>query len=236
LRTAREVQQRLLPRSAPRLDSLDCAGGCLPAGGLGGDYYDYLETRPGHVGFALGDISGKGVTAALMMASLQASLRSHYATENNGMAELLRSVNDLLCECTADRHYATLFLGDYDDATGRLRYANCGHVPPLLVHADGRVDRLAATAMILGAFEEWSCAIREVSLVRGDVLLLYTDGVTEATGEAGQEFGESGLLEALRASRHLPVSAMSAAILGASRGFAGTRQRDDMTLVVARPR
>jgi serine phosphatase RsbU (regulator of sigma subunit) len=233
---AREVQACLLPRRQPRLETLEYASCYLPALEVGGDYYDFLENGPGHLGFALGDICGKSVSAALMMATLQATLRSQFATGRYNLTRLLCSVNELICECTASQHFAGLFLGDYDDGSRHLRYANCGHAPPLLVHADGEFERLGPTATVLGAFEDWECATREIELVPGDVLLMFTDGVSETTNRAGRELGERGLVEALRACRRRSLPGLVEELIQAVREFGDYHQKDDMTLVVARPR
>jgi serine phosphatase RsbU (regulator of sigma subunit) len=234
MQVAREVQSRLLPARAPRLESLECAACSLPAREVGGDYFDFLRPGAGRLGVALGDISGKGVSAALMMASLQASLRSHYATAGDDLPKLLRCVNRLHFACTAPQHYASLFLGNYSDASRRLRYANCGHNPGLLLHADSRVERLAATSTVLGMFETWTCSTAEVVLAPGDTLLLFTDGATEASNLAGEPFGEARLLASLSRHRHLPLPSLIQIMLREIRWFAGGRQGDDMTLVVAR--
>ena len=234
MQVAREVQFRLLRSSAPRLATLECAACSLPAREVGGDFFDFLRPGPGRLGLVLGDISGKGVSAALMMASLQASLRSHFATVGDDLPRLLRDVNRLHFECTAPQHYASLFFANYDDASRHLRYANCGHNAPLLVHADGGVDRLQATSTVLGMFESWTCATAAVALAPGDTLLLFTDGVTEAIDPAGEAFGEARLLSSLRRHGHLSLSSLIHVMLREIRSFAGGRQRDDMTLVVAR--
>ncbi len=233
--SAREVQTRLLGRRAPHLETLECALCYLPARGIGGDYYDFIHMGLGRVGLVLGDISGKGVPAALMMASLQAILRSQSAAFTNDLARLLRSANRQFCECTGESHFASLFLGEYNDATRRLRYANCGQTSPLVVHRDFSIDRLESTATVLGMFPDWSCSVREIVLQPGDRLLLYTDGVTEAMNASGEEFGEIRLLEALRAFRHLPLSALVQAMAAAVQEFSGHHLADDVTLLVARP-
>jgi sigma-B regulation protein RsbU (phosphoserine phosphatase) len=234
LDVAREVQSRLLPRGAPRLRTLECAGDCRQARVVGGDYFDFLELGDGLVGLALADIAGKGIAGALMMATLQANLRSQSGLARDDPARLLRGLNRALCEAVADGRYATLFFGRYDDATRRLCYANCGHNPPFLLRAGGAVERLAATATILGAFETWDCTLGEVTLGPGDLLLLYSDGITEAADEAGEEFGETRLLETLRRHRHVGAPALVAAILATVREFSGAEQEDDITLLAAR--
>ena len=152
------------------------------------------------------------------------------------LARVLSSVNRQLCECTAANHYATLFLGDYDDRSKRLRYVNCGHNPPLLVHADLSVERLAATATVVGLLEGWDCTIAELTLGPGDTLLLFSDGVTEARNSQDEEFGEARLLETLRATRDQPPSLLVGHVAEAVRKFSVSEPADDVTVVAARVR
>ena len=231
---AREVQMRLLRRTVPALETLEYGGCYLPAHSIGGDYYDFIHLGPGRVGIALGDISGKGVPAAIMMASLQAILRSHSASLSHDIARLLRSVNRLFCDCTAETNFATLFLGEYDDTTRILRYANCGHNPPLVIRRNFAIDRLEPTGTVLGIFRDWNCSLSEVTLAGGDTLLMFTDGVTEAENSLGEEFGEARLLELVNRCRHLTVSELVHEAAAALRQFSGQRLRDDATLLVAR--
>jgi len=231
---AREVQMRLLNRCVPSLKTLEFGGCYLPAHSVGGDYYDFIPTGLGKVGIALGDISGKGVPAAIMMASLQAILRSYLPGLSHDIARLLRSVNRLFCECTAETHFASLFLGEYEDDTRILHYANCGHNPPLIIRCDGTVDRLELTGTVLGMFRDWNCSLGEVILQDGDTLLLYTDGVTEAGNTTGEEFGEERLLHAVARFRNLPVSGLAHETAAILRKFSGQRLGDDATLLVAR--
>lgn len=231
---AHRVQDRLLPQATPRLATLDYAGRCLQAGPVGGDAYDFLDLGPGSLGLLLADASGRGVSAALLMAHLQASLRSHLAGGSADMAGLLRSVNGQFFSATAPEHFATMFFGCYDDGARRLRYLNCGQVPPFLLRADGSCERLAPCAPALGLIDEWDGQPRETVLAPGDTLLLFSDGVSEASGPEGEEFGEARLEEALRAGRRLPLPALLASILETVKSFVGTRHEDDATLVVAR--
>jgi serine phosphatase RsbU (regulator of sigma subunit) len=231
---AREVQMRLLRRSVPALETLEYAGCYLPAHSIGGDYYDFIHLGLGRIGIALGDISGKGVPAAIMMASLQALLRSHSANLCHDLARLLRSVNRLFCDCTAEAHFASLFLGEYDDATRTLRYANCGHNPPLIARRNGAVDRLASTATVMGVFRDWHCSVCEVTLEPGDTLLMFTDGVTEAENAYGEEFGEKRLLELVGRRRRLTVAGLVHEAASVLQTYSGGCLRDDATLLIAR--
>jgi serine phosphatase RsbU (regulator of sigma subunit) len=215
---------------------LEYAGGCIQARDVGGDYYDFLDLGPGRVGLVLADISGKGISGALLMANLQANLRSQYAVALEDLPGLLRSVNRLFYENTPDNCYATLFFADYDDSSRRLRYANCGHNAPLLLRAGGRLERLAATATVLGLFSDWDCTVAEVLLHPGDLLVMYTDGISEAPDNSGGEFGEARLVDTIRRNFDLPPSGLLATIQTAVQQFSGGRQADDLTMVVGRAR
>jgi len=184
----------------------------------------------------IGDIAGKGIAGALLMANLQANLRSQCAIAHDQLQRFLRSVNQLFFENTADSAYATLFFAEYDDQAGRLRYANCGHLPALLLRRDGALERLDSTCTVLGLFKAWDCTIDERRLLPGDTLALYTDGVTEAFNEAGEEFGDQRLVESLRLHRGQSSQAMVAAIADAVRQFSPHEQYDDITLIVAQCR
>jgi sigma-B regulation protein RsbU (phosphoserine phosphatase) len=236
LRLAGQVQRRLLPQGPPNLETLECVGGCLQARAVGGDYYDFLDLGPGRVGLVLADISGKGFSAALLMASLQASLRSRSAQAGDSLAAQLEEVNQLLHEASQTHHYATLFVGVYDDATRRLHYANCGHNPPFLLRAGGEVERLAPTGMVIGLITPWSCETADVELRRGDTLVVFTDGVTDALSDDEEEFGEQRLLKTLQAHIEKPVAELLGAVVDTVRRFSGSEQEDDLTLLLARAR
>ena len=163
------------PQRLPRLKTLEYAGGCNQARAVGGDYYDFVELGAGRVGFVLADVAGKGMSAALLMANLQASIRSQYSVASENLPQILESVNRLFYENSEPNRYTTLFAGSYDDAARRLRYVNCGHNPPLVLRQDGSVERLSATATVLGLFEQWQCSTNEVQFQPGDLLVLYSD-------------------------------------------------------------
>ena len=234
LEIAKQVQARLLPQTMPPMQTLEYGGGCIQARRVGGDYYDFLELGPGRLGLVLADIAGKGISGALLMANLQANLRSQYAIALEDLSRLLKSVNRLFYENTPNDSYATLFFGDYDDTTRSLRYANCGHNAPLLLRADGTLERLHSTTTVLGLFREWECPTNRVSLNPGDLLVVYTDGITEAPNSSGQEYGEARLTEAVLSLRHLSVEGLLAGIQASVQQFGGGDQADDLTLVIGR--
>ncbi len=233
---ARQVQARLFPQRQPNLETLDYAGGCVQARLVGGDYYDFVELGAGHLGLVVADISGKGIAGALLMANLQANLRGQYAMAANDLPKLLKSVNQLFFDNTAENQYATLFFADYSDETRRLSYANCGHFPPFLVHADGTYEKLLSTATVLGLFEHWEGATDERELKPGDTLVIYTDGVVEANNPEGEEFGDEQLLAVIREHRQAPAASLVGALQEAVQTFSHGVLSDDVTVVVARVR
>jgi serine phosphatase RsbU (regulator of sigma subunit)/predicted enzyme related to lactoylglutathione lyase len=234
LEIAKRVQARLFPQTLPQLKTLEYAGVCVQAREVGGDYYDFLNLGQEPLGLIIGDTSGKGIGAALLMANLQANLRSQSAIALDHPRRFLQSVNQLFCENTTDSAYATLFFAEYDDETRRLRYANCGHYAPLLLRRDNKLEQLDSTATVLGLFKEWDCSTEERQLLPGDVLALYTDGITESFNDAGEEFGEKRLIEALMRHRELPPKALLTAIIEELSRFSPNEQHDDITLIVAR--
>jgi len=239
MQIARQVQSRLLPQQAPSLKTLDCAGKCIQTRAVGGDYYDFLDFGSGRLGLVVADISGKGMSAALLMANLQANLRGQYALALEDVPHLLRSVNRLFYKNTETSNYATMFFAVYDDEIRRLRYVNCGHNPPVLMRANGNVERLGATATVLGLFEEWDCEVVDCKLAPGDVLVIYTDGISEA-GESedgdSEEFGEERLIAAIRKQQWQSAAEILDGILREVQQFSRGEQADDMTLIVARGR
>jgi serine phosphatase RsbU (regulator of sigma subunit) len=229
---AKQVQARLFPQTLPALASLDYTGGCIQARQVGGDYFDFLDLGPGRLGIVLADIAGKGISGALLMANLQANLRSQSAVAAQDLARFLTSVNQLFYANTSEESYATLFFADFDAQTRHLRYANCGHNPPILLRADGTLERLTGTTTIIGAFSKWDCPIREISLEAGDVLLIYTDGITEARNLADEEFGDKRLASLLQSLHGQYAQAVLDAVFAAVQRFTTGEQGDDLTLVV----
>ena len=234
LEIAKNVQSRLFPQTLPPLATVDYAGVCNQARQVGGDYYDFLDLGQNRLGFVIADISGKGIAAALLMANLQANLRSLCAITRHEPDHLLASVTQLFCENTTDGAYATLFFAEYDDATRVLRFANCGHLPALLLRTDNTVARLDATATVLGIFKQWDCEVGECHLAPGDIFALYTDGITESFNPNGEEFGESRLLDSLRLHRALSPRAALASIVDEVLHFSPQEQHDDITLILAK--
>jgi serine phosphatase RsbU (regulator of sigma subunit)/predicted enzyme related to lactoylglutathione lyase len=234
LEIAKRVQARLFPQTLPPLRTLDYAGTCIQARQVGGDYYDFLDLGRERVGLVVGDISGKGIAAALLMANLQANLRSQCAIALDHPQRFLRSVNQLFYENTADSSYATLFFAEYDDEARHLRYVNCGHLSALLLRSDNTLERLDSTCTVLGLFNEWDCAIGEQQLFSGDTLTLYTDGITESFNDAGEEFGEERLVESMRRGCELSSEALLASIVDDVQKFTPHEQHDDLTLIVAK--
>jgi serine phosphatase RsbU (regulator of sigma subunit) len=233
---AKRVQARLFPQNLPSLRTLEYAGICIQARQVGGDYYDFLDLGQQRVGLVIGDIAGKGIAAALLMANLQANLRSQCAIALDQPQRFLRSVNQLFYENTTESAYATLFFAEYDDRERRLRYVNCGHLSGLLFRSDHSLERLESTGTVLGLFDGWDCSVGERELVPGDTLALYTDGVTEAFNPEGEEFGEARLIRAMRTYGDLPSQTLLTSILDEVRQFSPQEQHDDITLIVARCR
>src|SRR3984957_19647 len=236
LQIATEVQARLFPQKRPAIESLDYAGVCQQARQVGGDYYDFLDLGPKRLGMVIGDVVGKGIAAALLMANLQAILRSQCAIALDRPQDVLRAVNRLFCESTLEGGFATLFFAEYDEPTRRLRYVNCGHLCALLLRANEEVERLDATGTVLGLFETWDCEMGERTIESGDVFALYTDGITESFDANDEEFGEERLLVALRKNRELGACESIEAVVREVGKFSPSEQRDDITMIVAKCR
>jgi len=232
---ARGVQQRLFPQKLPVIAGVDCAGACRPAQGVGGDYYDFLTLSGGRLGIALGDVAGKGIPAALLMASLQASLRGQRLSGPADLAQLMTNLNFLIHEASPDNRYATFFYGELDPANRRLTYVNAGHNAPMLFRAAGAVERMRATGPVVGLVEGGRFEQRSVDLAPGDVLLVYSDGISEAMNVNDEEWGEEQLAAAARAAAPCSPQELIDALFAAADRFAGgAMQHDDMTVVVVR--
>jgi serine phosphatase RsbU (regulator of sigma subunit)/catechol 2,3-dioxygenase-like lactoylglutathione lyase family enzyme len=236
LEIAKRVQARLFPQTSPVLKTLDYAGTCIQARQVGGDYYDFLDLGRQRLGLVIGDIAGKGIAAALLMANLQANLRSRCAVALTHPRKFLQSVNHLFYSNTVESAYATLVFAEYNDRSRCLRYANCGHLCALLLRRDNTVERLESTGTVLGLFEAWDCEIGECTFKAGDLFVLYTDGITESENDKGEDFGEHGLIDALRKYRVMAPAEMMASIVRDVQLFSPHEQHDDITLIIARCR
>ncbi len=261
LAIAQEVQAQLYPKLITQLESLEVHGFCRPARTVSGDYYDFLGLNSDKLMLAVGDISGKGISAALMMATIHSAVRA-YSIEDIAVlrepaamavaggtglmlaseageqevspAALLTLLNHQLYESTPAAKYATLFLGIYDGAARRLTYANGGHLPPILISEDGSSRLLDCGGTVVGLFDNLSFTEATVELRPGDVLVAYTDGVTEPENDYG-EFGEERLIQLVRSNRHLPLERITEIVTAAVEDWIGdNEQPDDVTLVLAR--
>lgn len=233
---AREVQERLFPQKLPPIEGIEYSGACRPASGVGGDYYDFLALPEGHLGVAIGDVSGKGIAAALMMASLQASLRGEAMRAPENLAAVIGNVNRMVYEASSANRYATFFYAQYDPHTRRLTYVNAGHNPPMLFHRDGQklqINRLEIGGTVVGLLETFPYEQSAVTIAPGDVFIAFTDGISEAMNSADEEWGEAHLIETIQQCANLTPSEIISRIMQAADGFvAGAKQHDDMTLVV----
>jgi sigma-B regulation protein RsbU (phosphoserine phosphatase) len=233
---ARDVQQRLFPQRIPSIEGLSCAGYCRPAQGVGGDYYDFLALPGGRLGVALGDVAGKGIPAALLMASLQASLRGQRLSGPADLAQLMTNLNYLIYEASPDNRYATFFYGELEPATRRLDFVNAGHNAPMLFRSQaGSLERLPASGPVIGLIDAGQFEQRSVQLDSGDLLVVYSDGMSETMNPEDEEWGEERLAAAIRGAGACEPAVLIERLFAAADGFAnGAIQHDDMTLVVLR--
>jgi phosphoserine phosphatase RsbU/P len=237
LEIARHVQQKFLPQESIGLAHLEYAAVCVPARDVGGDYYDFFELGPGRIGGLLADVSGKGVAAAMLMASLQACFRTQLDAGPKSAAEMLGTINRLFHASSPPEQYATLFYFEFDDATRILRYVNCGHLAPAILRANGEIERLHSTATVIGLFPQCPCECRDVALSDKDAVVLFTDGVTDFLDETGTEFGEDRFLALAHSARTLsPKSALNHLVERLTAVRDGSEQFDDQTLAWLRTR
>jgi sigma-B regulation protein RsbU (phosphoserine phosphatase) len=235
---AREVQERLFPQTLPAIPGLDYAAFCRPALAVGGDYYDFLALPHGQLGVAIGDVAGKGIAAALMMASLQASLRGEATRAPENLAIAMANINRLVYDSSASNRYATFFYGQYDPASGRFDYVNAGHNPPMLFRSHlgaWEVIRLEIGGTVIGLIETFPYQQGSVTILPGDTLVAFTDGISEAMNKADDEWGEEALTQSVERCNGLPAKEVLDHIFQDCDSFvAGAKQHDDMTLVVLR--
>jgi len=241
LALAAEVQQRLLPSRAPECASIEIAGFCEPARGVGGDYYDFINCDNSHLGLAIADVAGKGMPAALLMSTVQATLRSLTARNgssapvNHDLSSIVSKLNRLLFNSTNGEHYVTFFYATFDRATQRLTYVNAGHNPPLYLQADAdfEVRQLTSGGLVAGAFEHAAYDQETVQMKPNDLLFLYTDGLSEAMNVEGEEFGAGRIMDTLKSIASLSADQIRDVVVRSVREWcAGMALYDDLTFVV----
>jgi sigma-B regulation protein RsbU (phosphoserine phosphatase) len=234
LEIAQEVQERLFPQKFTEIQGIDCFGFCRPARGVGGDYFDFIELSSGRIGVAIGDVSGKGIAAALLMASLQACLRGQTLAGVSDLGELMRNVNKLVYESSQSNRYATFFYGEFDPATRKFSYVNAGHNAPVILRGD-EVIRLEAGGPVVGLLPGAGYTMDVFALLPGDLFIGYTDGITDALNERDEEWDEERFIAAARAAAAGSARHVIEAIFRAADAFTGNaKQYDDMTLLTVK--
>jgi sigma-B regulation protein RsbU (phosphoserine phosphatase) len=235
---ARDVQRRLLPQDCPPMPGVEYAGFCRPALAVGGDYYDFIRLSDTRLAIAIADVCGKGIPAALLMATLRAFLRGQTLHNVACPAEVVRTLNQLVCGSFSSNRFATFFFGSYDSSTRTLRYVNAGHPPPLVCgQRDGRrqLVQLQEGGPVVGLSPDAAFDEGHVQLEAGDLLVAYTDGISEAWNEAGDEWGDEAVQQLVRGCRELsPADVVTRITRGADMFAAGASQHDDMTVVAVR--
>jgi sigma-B regulation protein RsbU (phosphoserine phosphatase) len=229
---ALEVQQALFPRHLPDKNGLEFAAVCIPARGISGDYYDVMQFPDGRLVFAIADISGKGISAAILMANVQALLRTLSET-GIPPAEVCKRLNHHLHQVTDASKFATFFYAEWNTALRRMRYVNAGHYAPVLL-GSSRGRQLDEGGVPLGLFPGSEFKTGEVMLQPGDLLALYSDGITEAASSSGEEFGEGRLQTEIEKHAEKTLAEIQAGVLEAVRNWAGDELEDDMTLLMVR--
>jgi sigma-B regulation protein RsbU (phosphoserine phosphatase) len=236
LEIAREVQKQLFPTQPPCLPGLELQAVCHAARTVSGDYYDYQLLGPDRVAMAIGDVAGKGISAALLMASLQSHLRTQLREWRGGMstARLIANLNQQLYLNTTPEKYATFFFAIYDGVTSRLTYTNAGHLAPVLIRG-GETRLLEPTGTVVGAFPRIDYEEASILLEPGDTLVCYTDGLSEPENEFGEMFGDQRLIEVLQRNAHLDAAGLIGTVEDAVRAFTGSPElQDDVTMLIAR--
>jgi sigma-B regulation protein RsbU (phosphoserine phosphatase) len=235
---ARRIQRKLLPASLPQIHGCEVAASWQPAAGVGGDCYDAIAFGSSRLSLSIADVVGKGIPAALLMSNLQAAVRA-FATETTTAGELCQQVNRILCGNIAEGRFISFFYCTVDTERGTLTYANAGHYPPILVHADGSTERLSTGGPVLGPFADASYDERQIQIVSGDRLILFTDGMTEVR-PAGihpddpdhVEFGEEALVAGAVEHRACSAPVLQARLTAAVSDYAGGTFQDDATLMI----
>ena len=231
LQQAREIQQSLLPKQIPQVAGFEIDGAWEPAQAVGGDYFDVIRLSETKLGICIADVVGKGVSAALLMANVQASVRA-FAADSLSPAQLCSRVNSVLCSSIAPGKFVTLFYGVLDAASRTFHYTNAGHLLPLLVRANREAQALENDGAVLGVFPGWTYQDSSLQLAPGDRLLLFTDGITEAGLPDGEEFGERHLVECVQKDAAQSASELKSSLLVEVKRFCASQLRDDATLIV----
>jgi phosphoserine phosphatase RsbU/P len=235
LEIAREIQQAMLPKGVYSAPGVETVGLSRPANTVGGDFYDILPITGDRLMIAVGDVSGKGSPAALLMALLLAILRT-LVDEQLEAANLMERLNAQICRHAPGSRFITLFYGIFQPATGELVYVNAGHMPPLIIRAGGQGERLSDGGIALGMFEGSSYVAGRAALGTGDLLAVYSDGITEAESPSGRPFDEQGLETTLKANRAAALTSVATAVVAAvERHTADTKFADDLTILLLRP-
>ena len=235
LNLARDVQFRLLPRNPEGVRGIESAGFCRAARSVGGDFYDLLPLRDGRFAVTLGDVSGKGMPAAVMMASIQMLLRSHLQQSPDDLATMLTDINRTVYASSTAERYSTLFCGVISDDRTTLTYLNAGHIPPMLLRANGVLERLPGDGLPVGLLPEAEYQQQVVPLHEGDLLVVVSDGIVESCCAEGVFWEEQSVEDAVRLDGGIPISQIPEALFRRADDFAaGAEQYDDMTVVAAR--
>jgi sigma-B regulation protein RsbU (phosphoserine phosphatase) len=233
-KNAYEIQRNLLPSSNPEVDGYDIAGASTPAQTVGGDYFDFIKMIGDRWGVCLGDVSGKGIPAALLMANLQATLRGQVFSDVT-VDELVDRSNKMMYANMDDERFVTLFYGRIDPQSHELSYCNAGHEPPLLFTTDGELTRLATTGIALGVLDAAIYKEQSITMRPGDLLVIYSDGVPDATNASNEMFGSERFESVIREHRDKPAAELTESITKAVREFVGNApQFDDLTLIVVK--
>lgn len=232
LKIANDIQTRLLPKTNPQINGFDIASKSVPAKEVGGDYYDFIQIDENNIVICLGDISGKGMPAALLMANLQATLRGQ-ALFTSSAGECLTRANKLLYRSTDRQNYATLFYGILDSSNDTFRFSNAGHNPPILMNLDKKVIRLTKGGTVLGFMEDFQFEEDSVNLKKGDTIIIYSDGIDEAFNIDDEEYGEENLLSIIKDSLSLDAEKIIENVFESVRSHVqDAPQSDDITIVV----
>jgi sigma-B regulation protein RsbU (phosphoserine phosphatase) len=231
---ASEIQQRFLPAAAPHIEGYELQGISFPCYEIGGDYYDFIPRDDGNMVVALGDVSGKGTAAALLMSSLHAAIHAQ-ADAHDSIVSTIQAVNKYLTESIPPNRFVTLFYAELNPELGRLTFLNAGHNPPLIVHAGGTMEQLASGGLPLGIMADAEFREGRTQLLPGDVLVIYSDGVSEAVNPTGEEFGPTRLYEVVARNLDASASGIRDRIESALTKFCqGTPAADDITLVIVK--